>query len=292
MSGEGGSRLNWARDGEDWPNREASQFVTCGTTRWHVQTMGGESAPVLLLVHGTGAATHSFRDLMPLLAAEFRVVTFDLPGHGFTRVTNSDALSLQGMAAEISILLKKLEVAPDVAIGHSAGAAILLQLALKDYIAPQRIIGINSALRPMHGHAFFSPMAKLLYLNPLVPRLMSLRARYGDAASNVLSMTGSRIDADGARFYRRLFESPSHVSGALGMMANWDLDALQEQMPTLQIPLSLVVAEDDPMVSPSVSRHAAELVPGAEIIAVEKGGHLLHEVDPQKLVDIIRERMP
>lgn len=290
VSGIVTDRLDWTRDGSDWPNRDASRFVTSGGVRWHVQMMGAAGAPAVLLVHGTGASTHSFRDLMPLLSDAFHVVTFDLPGHGFTTISSRTALSLQGMAAEISILLKKLDVSPIIAVGHSAGAAILIEMALKRYIAPRRIIGINSALQPMQGHAFFSPMAKLMFMNPLVPRLMSWRARYGDGATRVLSMTGSRIGPDGVRYYQRLLESPGHVSGALGMMASWDLEAILEQLPNLKIPLTLVVAQDDAMVPASVSRNAAKRVPGAELITIPHGGHLLHEVDPQAIATIIRER--
>ena len=68
--------------GRDWPNRAASRTVRAAGLNWHVQVMG--SGPVLLLAHGTGAATHSWRGLAPLLAQHFTVVAPDLPGHGYT----------------------------------------------------------------------------------------------------------------------------------------------------------------------------------------------------------------
>ncbi|MFZ4410973.1 MAG: alpha/beta fold hydrolase, partial [Paracraurococcus sp.] len=80
----------------DWPNRPTSRLVAAGGLRWHVQVAG--TGPVLLLVHGTGAATHSWRDLLPLLARHFTVVAPDLPGHGFTERPRAEGLSLPGMA--------------------------------------------------------------------------------------------------------------------------------------------------------------------------------------------------
>ena len=56
----------------DWPNAAHSQFVRAAGLDWHVQIMG--SGPTLLLLHGTGAATHSWRDLMPFLAEHFTLV--------------------------------------------------------------------------------------------------------------------------------------------------------------------------------------------------------------------------
>lgn len=290
MAGASSARPDWETDGRDWPNRSASRFVEAAGYRWHVQRAGTAAAPLMLLVHGTGAATHSFRDLLPLLAAHFDVVAFDLPGHGFTASLGGDDLSLAGMAASVGGLLTALEVAPAFALGHSAGTAILIQMALDGRIAPARLFGLNSALRPIEGNAFFSPMAKLLFLNPLVPRLFSWRARHGGVAGTLLSATGSSVDAAGQRHYTMLLEHPAHVAGALGMMARWDLVPLVERLPRLAVPLTLIVAEDDPMVPAEVSRRAAARAAQGEVVALTSGGHLLHEAEPALIVRLVLER--
>ena len=60
--------LDFERDGQDWPNRDVSRFVRAAGIDWHVQEIGDPALPVaLLLQHGTGAATHSWRGLVPLL---------------------------------------------------------------------------------------------------------------------------------------------------------------------------------------------------------------------------------
>src|SRR6476661_1964622 len=120
------ARLVWERDGRDWPNREASRFVEAGGLRWHVQIMGkaiGE-APALLLLHGAGASTHSWRDLMPALAQDFCVIAPDLPGQGFTAAPHGDGYTLHGMARGIAALVSALNVAPQIIVGHSAGCAL------------------------------------------------------------------------------------------------------------------------------------------------------------------------
>ena len=109
----------WDAEGRDWPNRGASRFVTAAGLTWHVQELGPEAAPALLLVHGTGAATHSWRGLMPRLAEHFRVVAPDLPGHGFTDPLPDRRLSLPGMAAAITELARAVGCAPAVEIGRA-----------------------------------------------------------------------------------------------------------------------------------------------------------------------------
>ena len=55
-----------------WPHRAHSRQVFCKPHRWHVQEMG--QGDLIVLLHGAGGSTHSFRHLMPLLAEHYRVV--------------------------------------------------------------------------------------------------------------------------------------------------------------------------------------------------------------------------
>src|ERR1700761_8263971 len=128
------SKLSWSVDGADWPNRAASRFVEAAGYRFHVQVMG--AGPVALLAHGTGSATHSWRALAPLLAKHFTVVAPDLPGHGFTQSPPAHRLALSGMAQDLAAMCRTLAIKPQLAIGHSAGAAILVRMALDRLIEP------------------------------------------------------------------------------------------------------------------------------------------------------------
>ncbi|MBE7219694.1 MAG: alpha/beta fold hydrolase, partial [Caulobacteraceae bacterium] len=175
--------LDFERDGQIWPNRDASRFVRAAGIDWHVQELGDAAAPVLVLLHGTGAATHSWRGLVPLLAPQFRLLALDLPGHGFTQRPPQSLLELPGMAAGVCELLQVLDLDPVLVAGHSAGAAVMIRMALDCRIHPKGLVSLNGALMPYGGDAarFLSPVAKMLFLNPFMPRLFAWRA--GDRAS-------------------------------------------------------------------------------------------------------------
>ncbi len=278
---------SWEIDGRDWPNRECSHFVSAGGVRWHVQQMG--EGPVLLLVHGTGAATHSWRDLASLLARHFTVVAPDLPGHGFSSSPSASALSLPRMSAGLAYLLEKLGALPELTLGHSAGAAILARMCLDERIHPRALISLNGALLPLRGLAgqWFSPAARLLAANPLVPRLFAWGSSSPQAVQRLVDSTGSSLDQRGMDLYRRLISTPGHVAASLGMMANWDLTSLERDLPRLQTPLTLIVAERDGMVRPAEGRRVQALLPQAEILTLPGLGHLAHEEDPQSVIDLI-----
>ena len=285
-------RLDWARDGADWPLREASRFIEAGGLRWHVQVLGDpqDARPVALLIHGAGGACHSWRGVAPLLARDFTVIAPDLPGHGFSGPAPRGGYSLPGMAAALAALLRRLGAAPGVAAGHSAGAAVMARMALDGMIAPRALVAFNGAFLPFKGVAgvLFPPMAKLLALNPLAARAMAWSADRA-AVERLLGGMGGALDAEGRALYRRLFSNPGHVAAALNMMAAWDLAPLGRDLRRLAQPLTLVVGEADRAVPPSDARIVADRVPHAHIRTLAGLGHLAHEERPDTAAHIIRD---
>lgn len=276
-------RLIWSRDGLDWPNREASRFVDAGGLTWHVQVKG--CGPVILLVHGTGASTHSWRDVFPRLALTHTVVAMDLPGHGFTSSPGGDGFSLPGMARGVGALLRTLGMRPTIAVGHSAGAAITIRATIDRLIEPSAIVSLNGALLPfgsLIGNVF-SPVAKLLVSAPAIPKLLSWRAEKLDRIEHVLRGTGSNVDATGLKYYAQLFRNSEHVAAALAMMANWDLKALKSDLPKLCAPLFLVAGSDDSAISPQQMFKVKDLLPSAATTYLRGLGHLAHEEDPERV---------
>lgn len=281
---------DWELDGADWPNRSASRFIKAGSIRFHVQILG--AGPPILLLHGTGAATHSWRDLAPILAHDFTVIAPDLPGHGFTEALPWSRMSLPGMAAAVADLLNALgDEAPLLVIGHSAGAAIAVEMALEGMIAPLGIVSLNGALRRFKGVAgqIFSPLAKLMSLNPLVPRLFAWRATNPQVVARLLDGTGSRIDQRGADLYGRLARRSGHAGSALSMMANWELERVEADLPRLTPKLFLITGAEDRSIPPSDAAILARRVTTAKHLRLPGLGHLAHEEQPAMIAAMIVE---
>ncbi|MEO1090058.1 MAG: alpha/beta fold hydrolase BchO [Pseudomonadota bacterium] len=279
-------RPDWEREGRDWPNRSASRFVDAGGLSWHVQEMG--EGATILLIHGTGAATHSWRDVTPLLADRFNVVAVDLPGHGFTSHPPFWQLGLGDMAAAVDALLTALGRAPEVVVGHSAGAAILAKMVIDDRLSPRLLVSLNGAFLPYGGAMgpIASPLAKALFMNPVMPRLFAWGTnRRG--AERMITGVGSTIDPEGVELYTRLAKRPAHVGAALGMMASWDLASLKSQLPLVDVPVLLVVGEADEAVAPSEADVVAKLLPHVRIQRLPGLGHLAHEEAPDVVVEVI-----
>ncbi len=282
------SKPDWAVEGRDWPNRAYSRFVEAGDLRWHVQIMG--EGPPLVLLHGTGAATHSWRDLAPLLSRHHTIIAPDLPGHGFTATpARGPEFSLPAVARGIAALLRELEIAPHALVGHSAGAAISVRMALDGMPLKGGLVGLNAALLPFPGPLGpWAPlMAQTLFANPIAINLFALRAAMPGAIADLIARTGSALDARGLQFYERLFRKKGHLESAIGLMAHWDLFALKRDMPNLRAPLTLIAGDRDRAVPPSAAHEVQEeLVRHAHVVTAQ-GGHLVHEEAPEATAGLI-----
>lgn len=280
--------MDWARESAAWPHAAHSQFHTVngprGPQHWHVQRLPGPAsgAPLVLLVHGTGASTHSFRALMPLLAACAEVLAVDLPGHGFSGPPAAQDWSLAGFAAQLQALLQALQCRPALAVGHSAGAAVLVQAALHHGLQVPALVAINGAFLPFGGLAapLLSPLARLLYAVPGVPGLFSQRAAEPAVVRRLIEGTGSTLDAEGLALYGRLMQDPGHTRAALAMMAHWELQPLARALPQLQVPLLLLAGANDRAVPPAQARRVMQLCPQARLQVLPGLGHLAHEEAP------------
>ena len=281
------SSLDWNREGLIWPHREASAFIEIGGARWHVQRMG--SGTPLLLLHGTGASVHSWRDLMPLLAASHEVIAVDLPRHAFTTGHSAYAMGLPAMAGEVAGLLKHLDINPAAIIGHSAGAALALQLGLAHgFTGP--IMGLNSALRPFPGPfaQIFPAVAKALFINPLVPRIFAGSIDLVGGAERFLwRSTHSRIEPEGLACYRTLLKHPAHAGGALAMKANWDLPGLRLRMGEVRNPVLLIHGAKDPAIPLDWAKDSHSWLADARLDVLPGLGHLAHEEAPDKVAALI-----
>ena len=279
--------LSWEHEGRGWPHREASSFVRAGGLQWHVQRMG--AGPVALLLHGTGASTHSWRGVMPLLARHFSVVAIDLPGHAFTETPTAAQLSLPGMTVAVAALVEALALDLALVVGHSAGAAIGARLVLDGGLAPQALVSINGAFLPLAGWPglIFPPVARLMAATPLAPQLFARRSWDRAAVEKLIGGTGSTLDAHGLELYATLVRDARHAAGALGMMARWDLRPLARDLARLRVPLALIVGANDKAVSPHEAQRVRALIPAttpSTLVRISGAGHLVHEERPAAVV--------
>ena len=277
-------------DGVAWPNASSSQIVTSGGLHWHIQQLG--QGPAMFLIHGTGASTHSWEGLVEALKTDFALTIVDLPGHGFTGTLPRSQMTLDSMARLLAGLLQTIGVAPAIIIGHSAGAAIAIRMALAGYLPSLRVIvSVNGALLPWRGVArwLFPPLARMLSAGPVAAHLLAQRAARPGTVARMLAGTGALPPPRSVGYYERLLKRRSHVQAALDMMAKWDLETLARDLPNLRVRLELIACGGDKAVPSDTAFAVEDVVSAARVHFIRGLGHLAHEESPADIARIVRE---
>ncbi|MEL7536710.1 MAG: alpha/beta fold hydrolase BchO [Pseudomonadota bacterium] len=290
------SAATWSSDtaapratGDIWNGPLQREQVALSDVRWAVGRSGDAARPALLLLHGTGSAMHTWRDLGPRLARHFEVLAPDLPGHGDSVAASASAMTLDGMASAVARLLRKLEFAPRVIVGHSAGAALGAELCVGSHCAPELLIAINGAFLPYGGPAqsLLAPLAGMLAGSGLVTRYVASQAVDLDRVDRLIRSTGSRLDEQGLKAYQATLASPERVRATLTMMAKWRIDPLFRALARLEVPLHLIVGRRDAAVSPWQAERVLRQCGVAWMTELPSVGHLAHEEDAGRVADLI-----
>ncbi len=260
---------------------ESRQFRS-GPHDWHV--ISGGTGPLALFLHGAGASAESMAPVMEAMSERWTVVAPDLPGHGGTRLGSSARSGLPEMAVDVAAMIAQAYSTPMAVIGHSAGAAIALEL---DVGMVPRVL-INPALAPFDGAAgwVFPRLARALSAAPFATSLVSRSFAKQSRIQGLLAETGSPVTDEAVARYQRLATNSAHIRGTLMMMAAWDVVPLRNRLPRIEAPALFVLGTNDKTVSPDIGRLEAGRMPAARIREVS-GGHLVHEEDPSGIAAMI-----
>lgn len=280
--------MRWPDDARNWPMIAYSRQVLHRPHRWHIQEHG--EGPLILLIHGAGGATQSFRGIFPILAKTHHVVAIDLPGQGFTQLGAQQRCGLDHMSQDLLALCRNQGWEPDIVVGHSAGVAIALRMWELGMRPTRGIVGINAALGNFKGVAgwLFPMMAKALAATPFSAGVFASTTTRS-AVRNLVEGTGSKLGQEGLELYYRLATDRGHVDATLSMMAQWSLDGLLSRLDRIDTPVHLITGLNDKAVPPQVSRDAARKLPHAKLTELSGLGHLAHEEDPETLAQLIAQ---
>src|SRR6202167_5018790 len=110
---------------------------------------GDANAPVVLLLHGFPTSSFMFRELIPRLADDYRVIAPDLPGFGFTEVPpeRNYSYSFDRLALTIDAFTQALKLNRYALYVFDYGAPTGFRLAMAH---PERVTAIVS----QHGNAY------------------------------------------------------------------------------------------------------------------------------------------
>lgn len=129
----------------------ASRYMTIGGMEVHYKDEGrrGPNYPALLLVHGSSSTMKTWDHLVPLLARDYRVIRYDIPGMGLSGDVPGAAIGTVEPADIAEELLRRLRVGKVTVIGVSSGGTLGTFLAAKRPDLVERLIISNAPSDPV-----------------------------------------------------------------------------------------------------------------------------------------------
>lgn len=264
--------------------REVPQdrFVRIGGQLIHCEQAG--SGEPIVLIHGFGASTFSWRKVMPALAESYRVVAIDLNGFGYTqRPRSPESYTREGQEKLVLGVMDALGIDQAHVFGHSYGGGLALFMASRHPGRFRSLVLVDSSAPTYPDDrrsraATFRPLTSLFVrtfaLRPGAIRRALLRSYYDDSqvTSELVQAYLDRVRIEGVADAYYGLTVPIHTSGE------------RVDLGTINVPALVVWGAQDELVSPASGRSAAERLPLAAFVLLESCGHLPMEEQPEKFL--------
>ncbi|MPZ72347.1 MAG: alpha/beta fold hydrolase [Nitriliruptorales bacterium] len=307
----GGAAMGWAAErrllrhevpttAPDWPELrrpapgEAHRVESYDGTHLHVDIVGPEGAPTVVMAHGYALSHRAWHFQRRELSDEFRVVTYDQRGHGASEEAVSGDYSIGAFGRDLSAVVESVTPTAQavILVGHSMGGMTILSYVdqypewVGDRVAGAVFMSTSGSEVITGGIVSVGVAAFSGLGNRVGRRVFQALGRRSSAAdliyssSNDLSygltkLIGLTADASPAHVAfteQLLLECPNNVKAAIGPMFT-SLD-LREAAPLLKVPSLVIVGDKDRLTPPRQAHRLVELLPDAELAVLEGIGHM------------------
>ncbi len=247
------------------------------------------TGPLVILVHGFGGSTDSWRHVMPALAAGHRVVAVDLFGFGLSprpreRHWYSRTSQTELLAATITAL------GEDSAhfVGHSYGGGLVQTLAWWKPEAVRSFMLVNSTAAyysDARRHPLARPPFSLLYvrgfLRPWLVR-RSLARSFFDDSRITPALVERYLERLRIRGAARAYAGLTAPSPPDPRFAGFKLEALSQ-------PALVIWGDEDDLISADHGKKAADRLLNGRFVTLPDCGHIPMEEKPSELVRVMTQ---
>ena len=250
--------------------------------------------PVILLMHGFGANTFSYREVMEPLSELGDVIAYDRPGFGLSeRPTSWEGENPYGSIGQDLILDELIaQFAPGrdvILVGHSAGGTLAAQYVVDNKDAIQGLILISPAILSTGGSpSWLNWVFSIPQLDHLGPLLVSSIASSGMDLLNESWYNKDLITEEVKAGYREPL-------GVIGWEEGfWEFNRaprafdIKDRLDEINVPTLLLTGDTDTVVATADTEALANLIKDSVLFVIPNSGHLAQEETPEDTMKAIR----
>jgi pimeloyl-ACP methyl ester carboxylesterase len=266
-----------------------AEFAQAGEQKIHLvrepfsgQSAANDQAPVIILMHGFGASTFSWRDVMKPLAVAGYVIAYDRPAFGFSdRPVTWTGENPYGFAGNMEILKSLInQYAKDrevILVGHSAGGLLAGEFARTNPQLVQKLVLVAPAVLSTGGASWLSYLKVIPQIDALGPVLVQEIASSGNALLEESYYDKAQLTAAVSEGYR----APLKIIG--WEKAFWEFtnasreNKFLENISSLSQPTLLITGEFDTVVATADTKKLSGLIPNNKLVIIPNTAHLPQE---------------
>ena len=240
--------------------------------------------PLMVLIHGVGLRSDAWGGLLPMLEGHFRCVAVDMPGHGQSRPASSDASDLATYTARIAAFLEPFG-RPAAVVGHSMGAMIALDLAIRRPELVTSVVALNAIFqRDEAARDAVTARAASLSDHAVADPAAPLDRWFGT------SPTGPVREArDACEGWLKNCDPKGYAAAYRVFAAHDGPDP--DDLARLHCPALFITGEDEPNSTPAMSRQMAELAPQGQAHVIPGAAHMAPMTHSAQIARIMRDAL-
>lgn len=251
------------------------------TVELHHREVGPRDAPAVLLAPSLGTTLELWDQLAEALAATYRVVRFDLRGHGGSPVPPGP-YPVEELAGDVVALADRLGLDRFGFVGISLGGALGQVLALDH---PGRL---SALVLCCTGPRFADPHTWL-------ERGAMVRA---DGMAQLAEPTTQRWftpdfqrqhpdDVD--RVIRMLTSCPPEgYAACCDGLASYDVT---DRLRDIAVPTRVIAGSEDPATGPELAKQMVEAIPDADLVVIDGVSHIANVAAPQEVNEAVLDHL-
>jgi len=261
-----------------------SSFIEVEGIEIHYKCQG-EGEPALILVHGFGASTFSWREVMEPLAENATVVAFDRPAFGLTeRPLTWEGFNPYGYDSQALLtvgLMDTLGIEKAVLVGNSAGGTVSVLTALAYPDRVEALVLVDAAIYSGGGSpAWLRPLLNTPQMRRLGPLFVRNIRRWGIEFGESAWHDPSRIPPEFWAGYTRPLQAENWDRALWELTRSGGGPNLAGRLDELGVPVLVITGDDDRIVPTEQSIRLAQELPNSELVVLEACGHTPQEECP------------
>ncbi len=256
------------------------RFVNLPLGRCHMVEAG--EGPPLILLHGFLYSTFMWEPVMARLAEHFRVIAVDLMGWGYSARDDRRDYNYALYARQLQQLMDALGIERASIVGQSIGGGTAIRFAAQHRDRVERLVLVDAASLPnppaLPAHVFALPFIGELLLTAGGNTLLG---------KNLRDLWLHQHDKVTPAYVERV-AYPLRIQGsswtALNILRTLDFGCQTEEVRALgrtTIPTLLVWGREDRAVPLPVGQTMHGMLPGSELLIIDRAGHTPHEEEPE-----------